>query len=117
VTASLRPYVPADRAAVAAVCVRTAAAGGDARGLYSDDQVLRVPGGYLGGYVVATADTGRFVQRWAHRGTPGFRERHPAPVPTPPGGPRYTEFYAHLGFEPLPGHTERAPLVGLRTGA
>ncbi len=36
----IRPYRPGDRDAVAEVCVRTAAAGGDARGLYSDDLLM-----------------------------------------------------------------------------
>ncbi|PFG43184.1 acetyltransferase (GNAT) family protein [Isoptericola jiangsuensis] len=36
----IRPYRPGDRAAVAEVCVRTAAGGGDARGLYSDDSLM-----------------------------------------------------------------------------
>jgi ribosomal protein S18 acetylase RimI-like enzyme len=40
VTRSLRRYSPADRDAVAEVCVRTAAAGGDARGVYSDDTLM-----------------------------------------------------------------------------
>jgi ribosomal protein S18 acetylase RimI-like enzyme len=40
VTGLLRPYAPTDRTAVAEVCVRTAAAGGDARGLYSDDLLM-----------------------------------------------------------------------------
>ncbi|WP_418276870.1 GNAT family N-acetyltransferase [Isoptericola jiangsuensis] len=36
----VRPYRPSDRAAVGEVCVRTAAAGGDARGVYSDDSLM-----------------------------------------------------------------------------
>ena len=36
----IRSYRPADRRAVAEVCVRTAAAGDDARGLYSDDMLM-----------------------------------------------------------------------------
>ncbi|MFE7408371.1 GNAT family N-acetyltransferase [Isoptericola sp. NPDC057559] len=36
----IRRYRPTDRAAVAEVCVRTAAGGGDARGLYSDDLLM-----------------------------------------------------------------------------
>jgi ribosomal protein S18 acetylase RimI-like enzyme len=36
----IRPYRSSDRTAVAEVCVRTAAAGGDARGLYSDDSLM-----------------------------------------------------------------------------
>jgi ribosomal protein S18 acetylase RimI-like enzyme len=36
----IRPYRPSDRSAVAEICVRTAAAGGDARGVYSDDSLM-----------------------------------------------------------------------------
>ena len=36
----IRPYRATDRAAVAEVCVRTAAGGSDARGLYSDDLLM-----------------------------------------------------------------------------
>lgn len=37
---TIRPYRSSDRDAVAEVCVRTAAAGADARGLYSDDSLM-----------------------------------------------------------------------------
>lgn len=37
---TIRPYRPGDRDAVAEICVRTAAGGGDARGLYSDDLLM-----------------------------------------------------------------------------
>ncbi|WP_176168899.1 GNAT family N-acetyltransferase [Krasilnikoviella flava] len=36
----IRTFRPTDRAAVAEVCVRTAAGGADARGLYSDDHLM-----------------------------------------------------------------------------
>ncbi|GAA1985522.1 hypothetical protein GCM10009718_23580 [Isoptericola halotolerans] len=36
----IRPYRSTDRSAVAEVCVRTAAAGADARGVYSDDSLM-----------------------------------------------------------------------------
>ena len=36
----IRPYRSSDRTAVAEVCVRTAASGADARGLYSDDSLM-----------------------------------------------------------------------------
>lgn len=36
----IRTYRPSDRPAVAEVCVRTAAGGGDARGVYSDDSLM-----------------------------------------------------------------------------
>lgn len=50
----IRPYRPGDRGAVAQVCVRTAAAGGDARGLYSDD--LLMPEVYALPYVTYAPD-------------------------------------------------------------
>ena len=37
---SIRPYRPADLGAVYDICVRTADAGGDARGLYSSDRLM-----------------------------------------------------------------------------
>ncbi|WP_369810861.1 GNAT family N-acetyltransferase [Isoptericola sp. b408] len=36
----IRPYRSSDRSAVAEICVRTAAGGGDARGVYSDDSLM-----------------------------------------------------------------------------
>ena len=39
-TALIRPYRPADHDAVYDVCVRTADAGGDARGLYHSDDLM-----------------------------------------------------------------------------
>ncbi|AEG44289.1 N-acetyltransferase [Isoptericola variabilis] len=50
----IRPYRAGDRDAVAEVCVRTAAAGGDARGLYSDD--LLMPEVYALPYVTYAPD-------------------------------------------------------------
>ena len=46
--AEIRPYRPADRAALYDVCVRTAEAGGDARGLYYSDDL--VPDVFAGPY-------------------------------------------------------------------
>lgn len=79
----IRPYRPSDRAAVYDICVRTADAGGDARGQYSTDDLM--PDVYAGpyleyapesvkivangdaavGYLIAVPDTADFV-RW-HR--------------------------------------------------
>lgn len=111
----IRPYRPTDRAAVAEVCVRTAAAGSDARGLYSDDllmpevfalpyvdhepelafvvvrpddgsdDVLRVDDGRLTGYVIGVADTRAFVEWWEQDWGPGFAERHPTAGSSPSG--------------------------------
>jgi ribosomal protein S18 acetylase RimI-like enzyme len=86
---TIRPYRPADLAAVYDVCVRTAAAGGDARGRYVSDDLM--PDAYAGpyfalepdlafvlddggravGYVIGCADTSAFVaavrERWLPR--------------------------------------------------
>lgn len=97
---TIRPYQPNDRDAVADICVRTAAGGQDARGIYSDDllmpDVYCLPyvtyapdlawvvddaAGHPIGYVLAVADTRDFVDWYAAEWTPGFRVRHPRPGP------------------------------------
>ena len=106
----IRPYRPSDRDGVIDVCVRTAAGGGDARGVYSDDslmpEVFALPyveyapelafvvddgDGRVLGYVIGVADTRAFVEWWKREWTPGFRARHPSPG-TPTGrNPAFTE--------------------------
>jgi ribosomal protein S18 acetylase RimI-like enzyme len=118
---TIRPYRPSDRDAVAEVCVRTAAGGGDARGVYSDDLLmpevyalpyvdhspelafvavrqdtdrdgpLAVDDGRLLGYVVAVADTAEFAAWWEREWTPGFVTRHPAAAPPTAADPTYSE--------------------------
>lgn len=79
----IRRYRPDDRADIYEVCRRTAAAGGDATGLYSDDDLMPdiFAGPYLehdpelvfvvdtgtrvSGYVLAAADTRSFVEWYA----------------------------------------------------
>lgn len=102
-TPVIRPYAPTDRDAVAEICVRTAAGGGDARGIYSDDtlmpEVYCLPyvtyapdlawvvqddaaGGETDGvigYVVAVADTREFVEWYRREWATEFRRRHPRP--------------------------------------
>lgn len=98
---SIRPYRPADRAAVHDVCVRTGADGGDARGRFSSDDLL--PDVYAGpylhlepelalvlddggtavGYVLGTADTAAFVREHRRRWLPLVAGRHPLPPPEP----------------------------------
>ncbi|HEY1104865.1 MAG TPA: GNAT family N-acetyltransferase, partial [Agromyces sp.] len=105
----IRPYRPSDRDDVAVICLRTAAAGGDATGVYSDDtlmpEVFALP--YLeyepdlvfvvadehraAGYVMAVADTADFVEWWKREWAPGFAERHPAAAPPTAHAPRFTE--------------------------
>ena len=96
-TPAIRAYHPADRDAVYDVCVRTAAAGGDARGLYLDDDlmpdvfagpyvelapelafVLDV-GGTAVGYVVGCADTVAFAAAFRERWLPAAAAKYPPP--------------------------------------
>lgn len=107
---TVRPYRPADRAAVAHVCLKTAAGGGDATGVYSDDalmpEVYALPyvefapdlafvveddDGRVGGYVLGVADTAAFIDWYACEWAPGFRMRHPSPGPATAHRPAYTE--------------------------
>ncbi|MBL0888647.1 GNAT family N-acetyltransferase [Myceligenerans sp. I2] len=92
----IRPYQPNDRDSVTEICIRTAAGGDDARGIYSDDllmpDVYCLPyvthspdlawvvddaGGRAIGYVIAVADTRAFVDWYTAEWAPGFRARHP----------------------------------------
>lgn len=106
----IRAYRADDRAAVADICVRTAAGGDDARGVYSDDalmpEVFALPyvayqpelafvvddgAGRAIGYVIAVADTAAFVEWWNREWTPGFTARHPEPGPATGREPKFTE--------------------------
>ena len=93
--ASIRPYRPADRDAVYDVCVRTADAGGDARGRYlSDDLMPDVfagpylelapdlafvldAGGRAVGYVLGSADTAAFAADVRRRWLPLMTGKYP----------------------------------------
>lgn len=97
----IRPYRPADRAAIYDICVRTADTGGDARGQYSTDDLMGdlFAGPYVHlepelafvldddgkavGYVVGTADTAEFVKRYAAEWIPLLGDRYPVPPPPP----------------------------------
>ncbi|GAA3245674.1 GNAT family N-acetyltransferase [Streptomyces sp. XM83C] len=102
---SVRPYHRRDRDGVADVCVRTADNGGDSRHLYPDRQLMPTlfaapychfdPGlafvlddgrGGVGGYIVGTADTERFVRDWRDRWLPLVGDRYP-PLERPPRTP------------------------------
>ena len=94
-----------------AICLRTAAGGGDATGVYSDDalmpEVFALPyveyapelafvvddgrEGRAVGYVIGVADTRAFVEWWKREWGPGFRRRHPAPGPPTGRDPGFTE--------------------------
>lgn len=79
---TIRPYRDADRDALYDICVKTADAGGDATGIFTDDRlwgdvfavpyavrlpdlawVVESPDGRTVGYIVATDDTDAF-ERW-----------------------------------------------------
>lgn len=95
---AIRRYRPDDLGRLREICVRTGAAGGDATGRWSTDELL--PDLFLEpyataapdwawvvdegdgplGYLVATPDTRAFVRWWRARWTPWFAERYPDPV-------------------------------------
>lgn len=110
---AIRPYRPADRAQLADICLKTAAGGGDATGVYSDDTLMpevfalpyveyapdlafvvaeREPGEErVLGYVLGVADTAAFIDWYAREWAPGFRARHPSPGPPTGARPAFTE--------------------------
>lgn len=115
----IRAYRPADRAQVAEICLRTAAGGRDATGVYSDDalmpEVFALPyveyapdlafvvaeegdPASLGqehervlGYILGVADTADFIAWYAGEWAPGFRARHPSPGAPTGARPAFTE--------------------------
>jgi ribosomal protein S18 acetylase RimI-like enzyme len=104
VTAAIRPYRPADLPALYDICLRTGAAGGDASGYYPDadhdllgtlfaapyavlepESVFVVDDGHgqAVGYVLGTADTAGFVERFRDEWLPTVAGRWPAPQGEP----------------------------------
>jgi len=94
----IRAYRPADRADVYDVCVRTAEAGGDARGLYSSDDFMPdvfvgpylelepelafvVDDGRVVGYVLGAADTARWAAEHRRRWLPSVADTYPLVLP------------------------------------
>jgi ribosomal protein S18 acetylase RimI-like enzyme len=91
----IRPYRATDRPDVYSICVRTGASGADATGMFSTDDLLPdiFAGPYVdlepdlawvvdvgdrvAGYVIATADTAAFVERYRRDWLPYFAERYP----------------------------------------
>ncbi|MDX6328738.1 MAG: hypothetical protein QOI83_1121 [Streptomycetaceae bacterium] len=136
--AVIRPYRHEDRAALYDICVRTGHEGGDARHLYSDQELL--PSIFAGpyaqldpdlafvaddgcravGYIVGTADTEAFVERYRKEWLPALAYRYPPPErpPVTPGEemtglmhcpermvlPELAGYPAHLHIDLLPSH-------------
>ncbi len=99
---AVRAYRPADLPAIYEICVRTADAGGDARGRYTWDTLMgdlfAVPyvtaephhahvlddgTGRAVGYVLGTADTPRFVRWYRTSWLPATASRYPRPADPP----------------------------------
>ena len=94
---AIRPYRLEDRDALYDICMRTGDAGGDARGVYRDQDLLPDlfagpyatlepdlafvldDGGRAVGYVVGTSDTERFVREFRAEWLPTVADRHPLP--------------------------------------
>ncbi|MFJ9324408.1 GNAT family N-acetyltransferase [Streptomyces globisporus] len=134
----LRPYRSEDRDALFDICVRTGHEGGDARHLYPDPTLLpnifAAPyavlepelafvvedGGRAVGYILGTADTASFVDRYRAEWLPGLADRYPGPVrePSTPAEamtalmhdpermilPELADCPAHLHIDLLPSH-------------
>ena len=129
----IRGYRDGDRADVYDVCVRTAAAGADARGRYVSDDlpgdiwagpylelepelafVVTVPepdgGERVAGYILGTADTRSFVDRYRAEWLPRFAARYPQVDDDTLAGhqpermlvPGVDEYPAHLHIDLLP---------------
>src|SRR5882724_11359830 len=114
----IRTYRDTDRAALFAICVRTADAGGDARGLWASDDlmpdlfawpyVLLAPqlsfvledAGEVVGYMVGTSDTPLFAQEYRERYIPLMLDRYPVPD-RPPVTPDEQMIALHHGPERL----------------
>lgn len=95
----IRPYHPADRPALFEICLRTADAGTDATGLFTDDElwgllfavpyadrhpdlawVVESDDARTIGYIVATDDTDAFERWFRDEWWPQFAQRFPRPV-------------------------------------
>jgi ribosomal protein S18 acetylase RimI-like enzyme len=98
----IRGYRPSDLPAVYDICVRTAAAGSDARGHYASDllmgdvfaapyvtaepehaHILDDGTGRAVGYILGTADTSRFVGWYRDTWIPATADRCPVPADPP----------------------------------
>ncbi|WP_426181152.1 GNAT family N-acetyltransferase [Microbacterium sp. TWP3-1-2b2] len=124
---SIRPYRPEDRSAMFDICLKTADAGGDATGMFSDDDlwgllfavpyverhpdlawIVEADDGRAIGYIVATDDTDAFERWFRDEWWPQFAERFPRrDAPESP-----EEKMIEYGYRRGPGqnpHTEQYP--------
>ncbi|HWD69193.1 MAG TPA: GNAT family N-acetyltransferase [Solirubrobacteraceae bacterium] len=117
----IRPFSPGDEPALASICLRTAASGGDATGLLEDDEiwgevfvlpyvereprlafVVETDDGRVGGYVVASADTDAFERWFRESWWPQFAERWPEPVQDGSAQDGLLRYAYSRGSEPSP---------------
>ncbi|WP_236710720.1 GNAT family N-acetyltransferase [Streptomyces sp. 150FB] len=135
---AIRPFRPGDLDAVSDICVRTALSGEDSRELYPDlelmPSIFAAPyvhldpdlafvvddGSRAVGYILGTADTASFVDRYRSEWLPHLAARYPAPVrpPATPAEemvdlmhrpermvvPELAAYPAHLHIDLLPSH-------------
>jgi ribosomal protein S18 acetylase RimI-like enzyme len=134
----VRPYRPEDHDAVYDICVRTADGGGDSREIYPDPDLMpsifAAPyielepelafvvddAGSTVGYIIGTADTGAFVERFRKEWLPTLVDRYP-PLTAEPATPseamiglmhtpermvqpELAHYPAHLHIDLLPGY-------------
>ncbi len=114
----IRPYQPADLARLREICLLTGAAGGDATGRWSDDDLLpdlfvepyvtfapgwawvveleTSDGAEVQGYLLAVSDTAAFVSWWEDTWRPWFAASYTRPEP--PYSPE--EELVLRGFDP-----------------
>lgn len=95
----IRPYRPEDRPAMFEICLKTADAGADATGMFSDGElwgllfavpyverhpdlcwIVEADDGRAIGYIVATDDTDAFERWFRDEWWPQFADRFPRPV-------------------------------------
>lgn len=119
----IRPYRPADRAAMYEVCVKTADAGQDATGILSDDRlwgdlfavpyvqrhpdlawVVESDDERVIGYLVATDDTDAFAAWFRDEWWPRFHDRFPRPQEVRTREDRMIEY----GYGRAPGNEPNA---------
>lgn len=118
--AAIRPYRPADRDAVYAICLGTGDAGGDARALYRDPELIGhvYAGPYLAlepdlcfvlaegdrvlGYVLGTRDSLRFEQACERDWFAPLRARYPMPEAAETGRDARMTRLIHAGYRADP---------------